>query len=145
MSDVVKKLSIIMADTYALYLKTQNYHWHVTGPQFKALHELFEMQYLQLAEAADQVAERIRIMGHKAPATFKEFEQLKRIKDGDSSLDANQMVIELANDHDTLVKDLNQAMTLAQENNDEGTANLLSNRIEEHEKSRWMLNASRAK
>ncbi|HHF7346174.1 TPA: DNA starvation/stationary phase protection protein [Legionella feeleii] len=145
MSDVVKKLSIIMADTYALYLKTQNYHWHVTGPQFKALHELFEMQYLQLAEAADQVAERLRIMGHKAPATFKEFEQLKKIKDGDSSLDANQMVIELAKDHDTLVKDLNQAMTLAQENNDEGTANLLSNRIEEHEKSRWMLNASRAK
>ncbi|WP_019217504.1 Dps family protein [Legionella tunisiensis] len=145
MSDVVKKLSIIMADTYALYLKTQNYHWHVTGPQFKALHELFEMQYLQLAEAADQVAERIRIMGHKAPATFKEFEQLKRIKDGDSSLDANQMVTELANDHDTLVKDLNQAMTLAQENNDEGTANLLSNHIEEHEKARWMLNASRAK
>ncbi|MCC5015510.1 MULTISPECIES: Dps family protein [unclassified Legionella] len=145
MSDVVKKLSIIMADTYALYLKTQNYHWHVTGPQFKALHELFEMQYLQLAEAADQVAERIRIIGHKAPATFKEFEQLKKIKDGDSSLDANQMVTELANDHDTLVKDLNQAMTLAQENNDEGTANLLSNRIEEHEKSRWMLNASRAR
>lgn len=145
MSDVIKKLSIIMADTYALYLKTQNYHWHVTGPQFKALHELFEMQYQQLAEAADQVAERIRILGHKAPATFKEFEQLKRIKDGDSGLDANQMVTELANDHDTLVKDLNQAMALAQENNDEGTSNLISNRIEEHEKSRWMLNASRAK
>lgn len=145
MSEVIKKLSILMADTYALYLKTQNYHWHVTGPQFKALHELFEMQYRELAEAVDQVAERIRIKGHKSPATFKEFESLKRIKDGDSTISANQMVTELANDHDTLVKDLNQSMVLAQEHNDEGTANLLADRIEAHEKARWMLNASREK
>ena len=143
MNNVVKKLSILMADTYALYLKTQNYHWHVTGPQFKGLHQLFEEQYLELAEAADEVAERIRALGHKAPATFKEFETLKRIKDGDSSLNSNQMLADLASDHDTLVKDLNQAMVLVHENNDEGTANLLSNRIEAHEKSRWMLNASR--
>lgn len=144
MTDVIiNKLSIIMADTYALYLKTQNYHWHVQGPQFKNLHELFEMQYRELAEAVDEVAERIRIMGHKAPATFKEFEQLKRLKDGNSSNDANQMVTELAQDHDTLVKDINQAMRLAQENNDEGTVNLLSDRLSAHEKARWMLNASR--
>ena len=70
MSKIVKKLEIILADTYALYLKTQNYHWHVKGPQFKSLHELFEMQYRELAEAVDGVAERLLIMGHKAPATF---------------------------------------------------------------------------
>lgn len=143
MNDVINKLSIILADTYALYLKTQNYHWHIMGPQFKPLHELFETQYRELAEAVDQVAERIRILGYNAPASFKAFDGLKRIKDGDSSLSANEMVIELANDHDTLVKDLNHAMKFAQENNDEGTSNLLSNRIEAHEKARWMLKASR--
>lgn len=142
MSDLVNKLSILLADTYALYLKTQNYHWHVKGPQFKSLHELFETQYIELAEAVDQVAERILIKGHKAPATFKEFESLKRIKDGVSDSKANQMVSELANDHDTLVKDLDAAMKMAQDANDEGTANLLANRIESHEKARWMLRSS---
>ncbi|KTC68199.1 DNA binding stress protein [Legionella birminghamensis] len=142
MSQAVEKLSVILADTYALYLKTQNYHWHVKGPQFKSLHELFEMQYKELAEAVDQIAERILITGHKAPATFKEFERLKRIKDGNSGNSANQMVIELAEDNATLVKDLNQALTLVQENHDEGTANLLSDRIAAHEKAHWMLNAS---
>ncbi|KTD48737.1 DNA-binding protein [Legionella rubrilucens] len=139
---IAKELSIILADTYALYLKTQNYHWHVRGPQFKSLHGLFEMQYTELAEAVDEVAERLLITGNKAPATFKEFESLKRIKDGDSSLNANQMVVELAQDHSTLVKDLNRALTLAQEQNDEGTATLLGDRIAAHEKAHWMLAAS---
>ncbi|WP_133127032.1 Dps family protein [Legionella nagasakiensis] len=143
MSELVNKLSILLADTYALYLKTQNYHWHVKGPQFKSLHELFEAQYRELAEAVDQVAERILIKGHKAPASFKEFETLKTIKDGDSKSSSNDMVTELAKDHGTLVKDLNVAMAMAQKMNDEGTANLLANRIEAHEKARWMLEASR--
>ena len=142
MSDVVNKLSILLADTYALYLKTQNYHWHVRGPQFKSLHELFEMQYTELANAVDELAERLRMMGHKAPATFKDFERLKRIKDGNSDLKANQMVVELANDHGMLVDDLNQSMVLAQKMKDEGTANLLADRILAHEKARWMLSAS---
>ena len=142
MSSVIKKLEVALADTYALYLKTQNYHWHVKGPQFKSLHELFEMQYKELAEAVDQVAERILMMGHKAPATFPEFNRLKTIKDGDSSLSANQMVIELAKDNSTLVNDLNQAIKIAQENNDEGTITLLSDRIAAHQKAHWMLTAS---
>lgn len=142
MTNLIKKLEVILADTYALYLKTQNYHWHVKGPQFKSLHELFEMQYLELAEAVDQVAERILIMGHKAPATFAAFNQLKTIKDGDSSLNANQMVTELAKDHNTLVKDLNQGVKIAQENHDEATVTLLSDRIAAHEKAHWMLKAS---
>ncbi len=143
MSTIIKRLEVTLADTYALYLKTQNYHWHVRGPQFKSLHELFEMQYKELAEAVDQVAERILMMGHKAPATFNDFNHLKSIKDGDSSISANQMVSELAEDHSILVRDLNQAIKVAQENNDEGTISLLSERIAAHEKAHWMLAASK--
>lgn len=145
MSDFMNKLNIIMADTYALYLKTQNYHWHVKGPQFKSLHELFETQYIELAAAVDTIAERILTLGHHAPATFKAFEQLKTIKDGSSDLDANSMVSELAQDHGQLLKDLGQAMSIAQKINDEGSANMLANLIESHEKIRWMLEASRAR
>jgi starvation-inducible DNA-binding protein len=114
----------------------------VRGLQFKTLHTLFEEQYQELADAVDAIAERILIKGHRAPATFKEFEKLKTIKDGDSSIKASEMVSQLAYDNDTLVKDLNAAMRMAQEVADEGTANLLSNRIEAHEKARWMLDAS---
>ncbi len=142
MSDVKNKLAIALADTYTLYLKTQNYHWHVTGPQFKSLHELFEMQYKELAEAVDNIAERMRMLGYKAPATFKEFEELKRVKEGNSSLDAASMVKELAEDNSRLVKDLNEALAIAQKNNDEGTATLLGDRIAAHEKAHWMLTAS---
>ena len=142
MTEIANKLSILLADTYALYLKTQNYHWHVKGPQFKSLHELFETQYQHLAQAVDDIAERILITGHKAPATFKEFEHLKTIKDGNSSATANQMVLELAADHMALVKDLNQAMILAQKMKDEATVNLLADRLAAHEKAHWMLAAS---
>lgn len=142
MTSVIHKLEILLADTYALYLKTQNYHWHVKGPQFKSLHELFEMQYQELAEAVDQVAERILMMGHKAPATFAEFNTLKTIKDGNSSLSANEMVTELAKDNNVLVNDLNQAVKIAQENNDEGTIGLLTERIGAHQKAHWMLQSS---
>lgn len=142
MNEVAKKLAIILADTYALYLKTQNYHWHVKGIQFKTLHELFEMQYKELAEAVDLIAERILITGHDAPATFKDFENLKRIQDGNSKNTANQMLTELAQDNGTLVKDLNLALALAQQHHDEGTVTILSDRINAHEKARWMLNSS---
>ena len=141
-NDMMNKLKIILADTYALYLKTQNYHWHVTGLQFKSLHELFETQYRELAEAVDAIAERIRILGHIAPASFHDFQHLKTLQDGNSENSANQMVSELALDHGTLVRDLNQALVLAQGSNDEGSVALLSERIAAHEKARWMLSAS---
>ncbi|KTD74762.1 Dps family protein [Legionella waltersii] len=143
MSKIVKSLEVALADTYALYLKTQNYHWHVTGPQFKSLHELFEMQYTDLAEAVDQIAERLRILGHKAPATFSEFIKLTSIKEGDSSLNANSMVGELAKDNMLLIKDLSQAIKLAQDSGDEGTAAVLSERVAAHEKAHWMLAVSK--
>jgi len=142
MNTVITKLEVALADTYALYLKTQNYHWHVRGPRFKSLHELFEMQYRELAEAVDEIAERILILGHKAPATFADFNKLKTIQDGNSSLNANQMVMELSSDHNILVKDLNRAVKIAQENNDEGTITLLGDRIAAHEKAHWMLQTS---
>lgn len=143
MNAIMKRLEVALADTYALYLKTQNYHWHVKGPQFKSLHELFEVQYKELAEAVDLIAERIRIMGHKAPATFSEYIELKTIKDGNSSLSANEMLTELTHDNSVLVQDLNQAIKLAQEHNDEGTITLLSDRIAAHQKAHWMLGASK--
>ena len=143
MSAVTKKMAIILADTYALYLKTQNYHWHVKGPNFKTLHELFEGQYQELAQAVDDIAERILTLGQSAPATFKELIELKKIKDGDSSITSDAMVKELAEDHGQLLEDLNKAIVLAQEDNDEGSVALLSDRIGHHEKSRWMLDASR--
>ncbi len=142
MSELAQQLSILLADTYALYLKTQNYHWHVHGVQFKSLHELFDAQYHELADAVDGIAERLRIMGHPAPATFKEYERLKTIEDGDSSLDANHMVRQLVHDHAVLIKDLNQAILSAQKLADEGTVNLLADRIEAHQKAHWMLSAS---
>ena len=145
MTATIEKLSILLADTYAIYLKTQNYHWHVRGPQFKTLHELFEMHYTELANAVDELAERIRILGENAPATFKEYESLKTISDGDANATANQMVVDLYEDHKKLINDLNQAIEVAQANNDEGSIALLSERIASHEKARWMLGVSREK
>lgn len=142
MNAMMKRLRVTMADTYALYLKTQNYHWHVRGMQFKSLHELFETQYTELAQAVDQIAERILMLGHKAPATFEELNHLKTIKDGDSSLHAQQMLKELADDHQVLVRDLQQVLKLAQEHDDEGSVNLFSERIAAHEKAHWMLISS---
>lgn len=144
MTSVIRQLEVVLADTYALYLKTQNYHWHVRGPQFISLHQLFEMQYKELAEAVDGIAERIVIMAQKAPASFSALDKLKTIKDGNSSATANEMVTELAKDHGKLVQDLNQAIKIAEENHDEGTVTILSDRIAAHQKAHWMLNASRA-
>lgn len=142
MSAIANKMDVLLADTYAVYLKTQNYHWHVRGPLFKSLHTLFEGQYVELADAVDEIAERILTLGRRAPATFKEFERLKTITDGDSSLTANEMLLELAKDHDVLIRDINEAIFMAQDNNDEGTVSLLSDRVVAHEKARWMLRSS---
>jgi starvation-inducible DNA-binding protein len=143
MNTLSTALCALLADTYALYLKTQNYHWHVTGVQFKTLHELFETQYLELAAAVDLLAERIIMKGNKAPATFAEFEKLSRIKAGDSNLTANQMVMDLADDHALMIEELNRVFIQASDERDEGSVNVLGDRIVSHEKTRWMLNASR--
>ncbi len=139
---IVNKLVVLLADSYALYLKTQNYHWHVIGPLFGALHALFESQYRELAEAVDQVAERIRVLGHLAPATFSDYQRLKTIQDGHSDANANEMLTDLVHDHTALLHDLKQALQLASHDSDEGTVALLSERIAAHEKMRWMLSVS---
>jgi len=132
----------ILADTYALYLKTQNYHWHVTGQSFIALHMLFETQYNQLAGAVDDIAERIRMLGHHVPATFTDFQRLKTIADAKEDVNAEQMLTDLVHDHSHILKNLEQAIQLAQNAHDEASVNLLTERITAHEKIRWMLSAS---
>lgn len=140
---IIKELSKLLADTYALYLKTQNYHWHVSGPNFKGLHELFEEQYISLADAVDELAERIVTLGGKAPATFREYVDLTSIKPGNSSANSETMIDELYNDHGQLINDMNKVIGAAQDISDEGTVALISERIAQHEKVRWMLGASK--
>ncbi|OGV28011.1 MAG: DNA starvation/stationary phase protection protein [Legionellales bacterium RIFCSPHIGHO2_12_FULL_37_14] len=143
MQHVIKQMSVILANTYTLYLKTQNYHWHVKGPQFKALHELFESQYKELSEAIDTIAERIVTKEHQAPASFAAFMSLKTLKEGESSLTANQMLADLVNDHCLLLNQLQEAECAANELGDAGSVTLFDDRIVAHEKMRWMLNASK--
>jgi starvation-inducible DNA-binding protein len=141
---VTEQLNILLANTYALYLKTQNYHWHVKGLHFKSLHGLFEEQYLALAEAVDEIAERIRILGDKAPATFSEFNELKTLSDGSSDYDPSGMLTDLGEDHQKIIEMFNESIELASKNHDEGSVALFSERIAAHEKMRWMLEASQA-
>jgi len=140
--DLIQAMAKLLADTYALYLKTQNYHWHVKGPHFKMLHQLFEDQYKGLADAVDDLAERILTLGGQAPATFSEFNELKTIQDGHSNAPAREMLIELQNDHGVLVNELSQILKTAQSLDDEGTVAVLSERIAIHEKIQWMLRAT---
>lgn len=136
---VIKELQQLLANTYSLYLKTQNYHWHVKGQNFKLLHELFEDQYKSLANAVDSIAERILILGGKAPATFKLLSSLSVITDGDSDLPANKMLSDLVADQNKLIISLKTVIVAAQKNNDDGTIAMASEFISKYEKARWFL------
>lgn len=140
--NTVKELKSALADTYALYVKTQNYHWNVTGPNFQALHLLFETQYEDLAEAVDLIAERVRALGSKIPTSFTIFNNAKTIDDGNENADANTMIKNLANDQLTINKTLNKAMSAAKAEEDEATINMLADRLMVHDKNHWMLKAS---
>lgn len=137
-----QELSKLLADTYTLYLKTQNYHWHVRGANFRSLHQLFEEEYNTLALAVDAIAERIVTLGGVAPASFKEYLGLASIKEGKPNTSPEAMVTELAHDHHQVIHDMNAVIKTAQQEGDEGTIALLSERIGEHEKICWMLEAS---
>lgn len=139
---VIENLKIVLADSYSLFLKTQNYHWNVTGPNFQALHSMFEGQYNDLFAAIDVIAERIRALGEKAPGSYASFEKVTNIKDGDVNHNATTMVKELAHDQDTIVKSLNETLKNAQAVGDEATADIMISRIEVHQKNAWMLNSS---
>lgn len=140
--EVIKMMKLVLANSYGLYLKTQNYHWNVTGPQFESLHILFEKQYTDLAESVDEIAERIRALGSKAPASFSIFNELKTLADGNEDASAEEMVKGLAEDNLYMASLLKEVIILAQQHQDEATADLCIKRIEVHEKNAWMLHSS---
>ena len=140
--EVIKMMQLVLANSYGLYLKTQNYHWNVTGPQFESLHILFEKQYIDLAESVDEIAERIRALGSKAPASFSMFNELKTLTDGNEEASAEEMVKGLAEDNLYMASLLKEVIILAQQHQDEATADLCIKRIEVHEKNAWMLHSS---
>ncbi len=132
-------LSRVLADTYTLYLKTQNYHWNVKGPLFHTLHAMFEEQYTELAMAIDEIAERIRALGFPAPGSFTEFARLSEIQEEQGRPKAEEMIATLIADQATLVNTAKNVFPLVQEANDEPTADLLIRRMQIHEKTAWML------
>jgi starvation-inducible DNA-binding protein len=138
---VAEALSHLLADTYTLYLKTQNYHWNVTGPHFSALHALFQTQYEDLITANDDIAERIRALGEKAPGSFSAFAKLASIKEENGSPAWKDMVKNLSNDQDKIVATATEALKLAQDTGDEPTIDLMIGRIAQHQKNKWMLDA----
>lgn len=138
---VAGALSVLLADSYTLYLMTHNFHWNVTGPQFRDLHLMFEEHYTELATAVDEIAERIRTLGHFAPGTYKQFAQLSNIDEPGSIPAADEMVRLLTVAHETVVKTCRATLKVAQQADDESTAALVGDRMRLHEKTAWMLRA----
>jgi starvation-inducible DNA-binding protein len=134
-------LARLLADTYTLYLKTHNFHWNVTGPQFNTLHTMFEQQYTELSTAVDEIAERIRALGFPAPGSYKQFAALTRIQEEDGVPSATDMIAALAKDQEAVVRTAREIFPLADEANDEPSADLLTQRMQIHEKTAWMLRA----
>ena len=132
-------LSKVQADTYTLYLKTHNFHWNVTGPMFQTLHLMFEQQYNELWLAIDLVAERIRALGFPAPGTYRQFAQLTSIKEDDGVPKAQDMIRRLVEGHETVARTARSAFRLAEEVHDQPTCDLLTQRMQVHEKTAWML------
>lgn len=139
---VSEELGHFLADTYALYLKTQNFHWNITGPLFYSLHKMFEEQYQELALAVDEIAERIRALGGYTPASFSQFSQLSSLKEEKEKVEATAMIEKLVKDHETLAQHAMHLIETAQTADDEGTADLLIQRLKVHEKFVWMLRSS---
>lgn len=138
---VADKLARLLADSYTLYLKTHNYHWNVTGPMFQTLHTLFETQYTELATAVDGIAERIRALGERAPGSYTAFAQLATVKDAQGTPKAEEMIRELAADHETVTRSAMDAFKEAGKYGDEATISLVTARLEVHQKATWMLRA----
>jgi starvation-inducible DNA-binding protein len=141
LAGIAEGLSRMLADTYTLYLKTHNYHWNVTGPQFNTLHLMFEGQYTELWAAVDLIAERIRALGAWAPGSYTDFARLATVKEATGIPSAEQMVAELAADQATVVRTARGLFPLVDAAGDEPTADLLTQRMQVHEKTAWMLRA----
>ena len=136
---VAEGLSVLLADSYTLYLKTQNYHWNVTGPMFQTLHSMFETQYTDLAAAVDQIAERIRSLGERAPGSYGEFGKLSSIKEETGTPSAREMISNLVIGNETIVSSARKIFPVAEKASDESTCDLLTQRMQTHEKTAWML------
>lgn len=137
--EIAEGLSRLLADTYTLYLKTHNYHWNVVGPMFNTLHLMFETQYNELALAVDEIAERIRALGVHAPGTYREYAQLSSIPEDTDSPDAMTMIQRLVEGQEAVVRTARSVFPVADEASDEPTADLLTQRMQVHEKTAWML------
>lgn len=137
--DIAQGLSKLLADTYTLYLKTHNFHWNVTGPMFQTLHLMFETQYTELALAVDLIAERIRSLGVYAPGTYKQFAALSSIKEEEGIPKAQDMIRVLVEGQEAVVRTARSLFPVAEKASDEATADLLTQRIQLHEKTAWML------
>lgn len=136
---IAEGLSRLLADTYTLYLKTHNFHWNVTGPMFQTLHLMFETQYTELAMAVDQIAERIRALGFPAPGTYSDFARLSSIQETPGVPKANDMIRVLAEGQEAVVRTARSIFPVVEQVNDEPTADLLTQRMQIHEKNAWML------
>jgi starvation-inducible DNA-binding protein len=132
-------LSRVLADTYTLYLKTHNFHWNVTGRMFQTLHLMFETQYNELALAVDLVAERIRALGLPAPGSYRKFSDLSAIKEDDGVPKAETMIRRLVEGHETVARTAREVFRAAEDANDQPTCDLLTQRLQVHEKTAWML------
>jgi len=136
---VAEALSQVLANTFILSLKTQNFHWNVYGPMFHTLHLMFEEQYNELWMAGDAIAERIRALGCIAPGSYREFSKLTYLRESETLPNATGMIAELLSDHETCARNVRSALSLARSAVDVATEDLLTQRVMAHEKAAWML------
>jgi starvation-inducible DNA-binding protein len=136
---IVEGLSRLLADTYTLYLKTHNYHWNVEGPMFQTLHTMFELQYTELALAVDLIAERIRALGHYAPGSYAQYAKLSSISEETGVPAAQDMIRNLVKGNEAVTKTAREIFPITDKASDEPTADLLTQRMQIHEKTAWML------
>ena len=132
-------LARVLADSYTLYLKTHNFHWNVTGPMFQTLHLMFEQHYTELAMAVDEIAERIRSLGHPAPGSYSAYARLASIKEAEGVPAAEDMIRGLVKGHETVARTIRGVFPAAEKGGDEVTADLLTQRLQIHEKTAWRL------
>jgi starvation-inducible DNA-binding protein len=136
---IAEGLSRLLADSYTLYLKTHNFHWNVTGAMFNTLHLMFEAQYTEMALAVDLIAERIRALGYPAPGSYADFARLSSIKDAQGVPKAEDMIRELVAGQEAVVRTARAVFPVVERASDEPSADLLTQRMQVHEKNAWML------
>lgn len=137
--EIAQGLNGVLADTYTLYLKTHKYHWNVTGPMFNTLHLMFEQQYNELWLAVDEIAERIRSLGSFAPGSSNEFGSITTIKEAETTPPATEMIADLVDGHEAVTRTIRNVFPIAEKGGDEATLDLLTQRLQVHEKTAWML------